>query len=74
MKLKSDEPLSNFAFNYNLRRYIQGGLNEDLVDLLVELEKYERYGGGKTKVGRCRLTVSKPELKARLVSVLENKM
>jgi hypothetical protein len=26
------------------------------------------------KVGRCRLTVSKPELKARLVSALETKM
>jgi hypothetical protein len=25
-------------------------------------------------VGRCRLTVSKPELKARLVSALETKM
>jgi hypothetical protein len=27
-----------------------------------------------TLVGRCRLTVSKPELKARLVSALESKM
>ena len=26
------------------------------------------------KVGRCRLTISKPELKARLVSALETKM
>ena len=25
-------------------------------------------------VGRCRLTVSKPELKARMVSTLETKM
>jgi hypothetical protein len=27
-----------------------------------------------SSVGRCRLTVSKPELKARLVSALEGKM
>mgnify|MGYP002809549998 CR=1 FL=1 len=26
------------------------------------------------KVGRCRLPVSKPELKARLISTLETKM
>jgi hypothetical protein len=24
LKLKCDEPLSNFAFNFNLRRYIKG--------------------------------------------------
>ena len=25
LKLKCDEPLSNFAFKFNLRRYIEGG-------------------------------------------------
>ena len=25
MKLEYDEPLSNFAFNFNLRRYAKGG-------------------------------------------------
>jgi hypothetical protein len=34
----------------------------------------ERAPGGIAVVGRCRLTVSKPEFKARLVSALETKM
>jgi hypothetical protein len=57
LKLRFDKLLSSFAFNFNLRRYITVGqvLNEALGD----------------KVGRCRLTVSNPVLKARLVSPLE---
>ena len=54
MKLNYDEPLSSFAFNLNLRRYMKG--DADLHD----------------EVGRCRLTASKPALKARLVSALES--
>jgi hypothetical protein len=53
LKLQYGEPLSNFGFNFNLRRYT----------LAPEL-----------LVGRCRLTVPKPELKARLVSALETKI
>ena len=60
MKLKYDELLSNVAFNFNVRRYA-----EDEIQGPVNLG---------VKVGRCRLTVSKPELKARLVSALETKM
>jgi hypothetical protein len=65
LKLRCDEPLSNFAFKFNLRRCImdtaqklQGRHKKKHVfpiNLLV------------SKVGRCRLTVSKPELKAFLV-------
>ena len=59
MKLKCDEPLSNVAFKFNVRRY-----NEE-TRLSDEFRMYE------FKVGRCRLTVSKPELKGRLVSALD---
>jgi hypothetical protein len=57
LKLKRDEPLSKFAFKFNLRHYI--GEAKNWMSMTV---------------GRCRLTVSKPELKARLVSALETKM
>ena len=63
MKLKCDEPLSNFAFKFNVRRYTK-----------VVLQLQARFDAMWAKVGRCRLTVSKPELKARLVSALETKM
>ena len=58
LKLKCDEPLSNVAFKFNVRRYRPvlksfGILNSRLVDGIL--------------VGRCRLTVSNPEVKARLV-------
>ena len=121
MKLKYDGPLSNFAFNFNLRRYtaaaaltlntsftmsvdgapvlvaaacdrsslpegtpyvtIKGVLDvfeiSDVVaiaNVVVRLEVTEYAGyqrvAGFFEVGRCRSTVSKPELKARLVSVI----
>jgi len=69
LKLKCDEPLSNFVFNFNLRRYIEAFV------------VYDAAGGSSASgfitgdvVGRCSLTVSKPELKARLVSALETKI
>ena len=70
MKLKCDEPLSNSAFNFNLRRYNSGaywawkGGGDQL---------WENYwnNSDRTMVGRCRLTVSKPVLKAPMVSALE---
>ena len=49
-KLKYDEALLNFAFNFNMRRYIlaeEGAAEED-----------KRH-----KVGRCRLTLSNPRSK-----------
>jgi len=63
LKLKYDELLSNVAFKFNLRRY-----NEER-EHVVEEEEAEDHA-----VGRCRLTVSKPELIARPVSALETKM
>jgi len=53
LKLTYDEPLPNFAFKFNLRRYM---------------------AVARGAVGRCRLPVSKPELKACLVSALETKV
>jgi len=60
LKPNSDEPLSNFALNFNLRRFSKAVLFKkfagiDAVDL----------------VGRCRFTVSNPVLKAPMVSALE---
>ena len=68
MKLKCDEPLSNVAFNINLRRYTAG----IPIPTFFELEVgFAGWGGA-----GFRLTVSKLEFKARLVSEysLETKM
>jgi hypothetical protein len=71
LQLKYNEPLSNFAFNFHLRRYIKG-----MAELgATRAALYREHVRTKSAwVGRCRLTVSKPELKARLVSVLETKL
>jgi len=60
LKLKYEKSLSNFAFKLNLRRYIEGHFT------CVEC--------GKTPVGRCRLTLSKPVLKAPVVSALDTRI
>jgi len=62
LKVKYDEPLSNFAFNFNLRHYTLDFYNiaatpEDLAILKVKEIKNGRL------VGRCSLTISKPVLK-----------
>ena len=64
MRLNCDGPLSNVAFNFNLRRY-------SLVALVAA-----KLSGRPVlvEVGRCRLTLSKLELKARLVSALETEL
>jgi hypothetical protein len=49
LKLKHAKPLSSFAFNFNLRRYI------------VDVPFFDRLESGNlTPVGRCRLTLSNP--------------
>ena len=45
MKLKCDEPLSNFAFNFNLRRY-------SMVGFALVFSAFTFVA----VVGRCRLT------------------
>jgi len=51
LMLKSDEPLSNVAFKFNLRRYN--------VEALFQLANvYDMMGN--YKVRRCRLTLSNP--------------
>jgi hypothetical protein len=69
LESKYDESLSNFAFNFKFRPYtvVDSGALDSLVQCLEEFDPG-------VKVGRCRLTVSKPELKARLVSALETNM
>jgi hypothetical protein len=73
LKLKCDEPLSNGAFNFNLRRYNSGG--HASVAILGRSGRSKQVHAASiadgSAVGRCRLSVSKPELKARLVSALE---
>ena len=59
LKLKPETLLSTSAFKINLRRYT----------LALDILRYDA-----TEVGRCRLTVSKSELNARLVSELETNM
>jgi hypothetical protein len=59
LKLRCDEPLSNFAFNFNLRRYSK-----------KQRQEVER----KAKVWQCRLTVSKSVLTAPLATALETQM
>jgi hypothetical protein len=84
-KLEYDAPLSKFAFNFNVRRYTMVGVYALLLfggELKVDHEKgrltmdgwAEFNAPARIGVGRCRLTVSKPELKARLVSALETNM
>jgi len=55
LKLKYDELLSNFAFDFNLRRYNEA---------ITSLPDYTVQAWGipidATKVGRCRLTHSTP--------------
>jgi len=62
LKLKCDKLVSRFAFNFKLRRYSEG-------DYEVTVPTSASYG--RSEVGQCRLTVSKPVLKAPMVSVLE---
>jgi len=51
LKLKHDEPLSSFDFNFSLRRYNVVGTSEDMHDVLAN--KYYDV-----KVGRCRFAQS----------------
>jgi len=53
LKLKCDEVLSNFAFKFNLRRFIEENSNA-----YREGAKLGYFV--KSQVGRCRLTLSNP--------------
>jgi hypothetical protein len=61
MKLKYDERLSNFAFNFNLRRYSKEGENgtQKFQSMSVEISAGDiSYKGH--HVRRCSLTLSNP--------------
>jgi len=69
LKLKCDEPLSNCAFNFNMRRYSKDGNTG-----FFGADGAGGLSNHRAKVGRCRLAVSKPKLKAGLVSALDTIM
>ena len=62
LKLKYDKLLSNSAFNFNFRRHFEW---KHLLALSAVSLSCTNL------VGRCRLTVSKPVLKAPKVPALE---
>jgi hypothetical protein len=57
--------LSSFAFKINLRRYIKAAGNVNAAQFPCAMSALDDV------VGRCRLTVSNPVLKAPMVSALE---
>ena len=61
LQLTYDEPLSNFASKFKLRRYVKDKWKRPDVQVLVV----------SPKVRRCWLAVSKPVLKAPMLSALE---
>jgi len=73
LKLKYYELLSNVAFKLCFRRYIEGTMAKAWRTWYANFSELKRMGNilkRALKVGWCRLTVSKLELKARLVSGL----
>jgi hypothetical protein len=79
-KLKRDEPLSNVAFNVNVRRYIKVGTVTIILEIPQSGVNSNPVAGSETKqvnedeVGRCRLTLTKTVLNAPMASALETNM
>ena len=69
LKLKRDEPLSNFGFNFNLRRCSEGAKLQSRNTAAAAELKSARFA---TKVRLCRLIASTAVLKAPKVSALES--
>jgi hypothetical protein len=69
LKINCDELLSNGAFNFNLRPSIKASEKE-----ASKARKLAEKDAADALVGRCRLPLSKSEVKARLVLVLETRM
>ena len=77
LKLQYDEPPSNFALKFNLRRYTL--LSYRLYDPLlavaaVPTQSRRILALASLLVGWCRLTVSKPVLEVPMISALETVM
>jgi hypothetical protein len=68
LKLLNEAPVSNFAFSFNLRHYTS------VLQAVTYFSQRSAPYAVPDEVGRCRLPVSQPVLKARLVSALETKM
>jgi hypothetical protein len=61
LKLHHDEPSSNFAFKFNLRRYTEEFLKGvDMVSCLAPAVLRAVAASCEALVGRCRLTLSNP--------------
>ena len=69
LKLRCDILVSTSAFKFDVRRYMKAAAAATAADLRsAELRSAPL---AQPAVGRCRLTVSKPVLKAPTVSALE---
>jgi hypothetical protein len=72
LKLKYDKLLSSFAFKINLSHYSKGELDFGAVNtFMMTLLQENSLNLYRSKVGRCSSPVSKPVLKAPMVSALE---
>ena len=78
LKLKFDGLLSIFAFKIKLRCYnkethkqLLREMSMDTTDANPAHKRILRHLSMSATVGRCRLTISKPVLKAHAVSALE---
>jgi hypothetical protein len=63
LKIKYDEPLSTFAFNFSLRRHTQVGTatgEEDAAVALVGSLRARLRAVAAAVVGWCRVTLSNP--------------
>ena len=66
LKLKCDEPLSNFAFKFNLRRYLQQLAVDNIYPDTGSRKRILRHlsmcdtDSHPDKVERCRLTLPNP--------------
>jgi hypothetical protein len=84
-----DGPVSSFAFNFNLRRYIEANKLAEARNTQLRAEisaaadaavagnsaaHREAKDRADNEVGRCRLTVSNLMLKAHMVSALKSRM
>ena len=68
--MRYDVPLSNFAFNFNLRRYNKAHTHKEHTPREPS-QTAQTFSDQVQTVGQCKLTVSKPVVKAQMASALK---